>query len=952
MKSTTPKANAGSRPPRPPPPARTPLYGLDSSQGLASNQIHRIVLDQQSRLWIASPTGAARYDGSRVDLIDKRQGLNCNGLRCVAIDAAGSVWAGTDLGLDRVDERGNAMPGIDQAVWRYGLCQCLDVSGRELWAGTALGLLRLAPDKNGAGYIVDFSADIGFVNDVLRLDQSIVLAASAGEGLIQSDGRSWWNYRCDPLPGLSISRLARGPDSELLVGTNAGLLVVDLDDATVSARIGSRRPDPQVTAICVADHHYWVAFGAELWAYERLDGEFRAVEHYVLDSPINDLLWDHFDNLWIATNNSGLAVVSCLRKAIEPVELGRKGGVFVIKSRGPQSCWIGGENLLTRLRWVGEAPPTVIDVTRGLPETTIWDCAETEEGVWAATQAGLFLAPHGESFMRMYADHSVLGAACRVLMPRADGLWVGSLRGLVRIHADGAEVIKGGGAALGYIYAMQQDQNGALWIGTLGRGLWCEDGQLTQICGGGLTTDGNTYAASVGPDNSLLVVQDEKVIAVDSRRQPRTVISLPPVAGWCAIWIDESTAAIGASDGLRIIDLQNNRVVRHIRSLLRARNWEFTNNRSLLHRESGTLLCGLNSGLVEVNLDKLRDFLTPPRCQLAEVSWRGIEPEAGPQGYRLRPGRWTLTARAFSAWFVEINALKFQFQLIGFDDHWTEPDARPEITYTSLPIGQYRLLVRASSPLVGVGPETELLQIEVTRPWWAMGWTAALASFDAMYTRLVRSRMRNRQLLERNVELEHAVAERTESLAHANRELQSMRDSYKALSEVDELTQLGNRRSFDKEMQRALALTRRLQMPLALLIADADHFKAVNDRLGHPVGDDYLRAMGKVLRESVRLGEDVATRFGGEEFALLLVNTDLAGALAKAERIREQIAELGLPNVGAPEGKFTVSIGVAVVLPNQTMAPPALIAAADKALYEAKRSGRNRVAAAPSAAAA
>ncbi len=926
---------------------RAPLYALDSSQGLASNQIHRLALDRYSRLWVASPTGAARYDGSRVDLIDKRQGLHCNGLRCIAVDASGTVWAGTDLSLDRFNEQGQALPGVDQAGWRYGLCQCLEVSGHEPWAGTALGLLRLVQDDGGRGLKIAFSADIGFVSDVLRLDETLVLAASAGEGLIQSDGRSWWNFRCEALEGLSVSRLAFGTDGELLVGTDAGLILIDLDDTTISTRIGSRRSDPQVTAMCFAGGRYWIAFGAELWAYEKQDGEFLPVEHYVLDSPINDLLWDAFENLWIATNNSGLATVSCLRQAILPMDLGRKGGVFLIKPRGPQNFWIGGENLLTRVRFADDAPATVIDATRGLPETTVWDCAETEAGVWAATQAGLFLAAPGEPFTRMYGDHTVLGAPCRVLMPRANGLWVGSLRGLVRIHEHGTEVIKGGGGALGYIYGLQLDQRGALWIATLGRGLWCEDGQLTQITGPGLSDDGNTYVVSPGQNDTLLVVQDERVIALDANRQPRTVVNLPPVAGWCGAWIDETTTAIGASDGLRIVDMQGNKVIRHIRSLLRVRNWEFTNNRSLLVCDSGALLCGLNSGLIKVNLDLLRDFLTPPRCRLANVSWRGAEPELDAEGYRLRPGRWTLTARAFSAWFIELNALQFQFQLVGFDDEWTAADARPEITYTSLPIGRYRLLVRASSPLIGVGPETELLRIEVTRPWWAMGWTAALASFDAMYTRLVRSRMRNRQMLERNAELERAVGERTESLDRANRELQHMRDSYKALSEVDELTQLGNRRSFDKEMQRALALTRRLQAPLALLIVDADHFKAVNDRYGHPVGDDYLRAVGKVLRQSVRLGEDVATRFGGEEFALLLVNSDLAGALAKAERIREQILALKLTNEGAPSGVFSVSIGVAIASPDETMTPPALIAAADKALYEAKRGGRNQVVAAP-----
>ncbi len=926
------------------PPARKPIYALDSSQGLTSNQIHRVALDGDSRLWIASPAGAARYDGNRVDRFDKRHGLRCNGLRCIAVDSSGIVWAGTDLGLDRINSEGQSVPGVEHSGWSHGLCQCLDVSDREAWAGTAAGLLKLEQQPHGHGLKITFSAAIGFVNDVLRLDASVVLAASAIEGLIQSDGRSWWKFRCAALEGRRVSRLAWGPDNTLLVGTDIGLMIIDLDDHSLVAQLVVSGSEPLVSAIASVDQRFWVAYGPELLAYELNQGEFVPYERYELDSPINDLLADRFGNIWIGSNNSGLAAVSCLREAIRPVELGCQRAVYVIKPRGPDSYWVGGENLLTHVNWAGGGAPSVVDANHVLPDTTIWDCVETAEGIWAATQDGLFLAAPGGVFKRMHEEHPVLGAPCRVLMPRHDGLWIGSLRGLVRMHRDDIEIITGGDTSLGYIYSLHLDQTGALWIATLGRGLWREDGSLRQITGPGLSADGNTYVACSGPGKFVLVIQDDDVLVLDPDHRPRLVLNLPPVAGWCGVWLDANTVAIGASDGLRIVDIESNRVVHHIRSMLRLRDWEFSNNRSLLQRESGELLCGLNSGLAEVDLARLGSFMTPPRCQLAAINWRGVEPQSKANSYRLRPGRWTLTVRAFAAWFVELNALQFQFMLVGFDSDWSEPDHRADVTYTSLPIGRYRLLVRASAPLTGPGPEFELAKISVIRPWWTMGWTAALASFDATYARLVRSRMHNQQMLERNQDLEIAVTERTEALNQANRELQAMRDSYKALSEIDELTQLGNRRNFDREMQRAQALNQRLKTPLALLIADADHFKAVNDLLGHAVGDRYLRAVGKVLSDSIREGEDVAARIGGEEFALLLINTDLAGALATAERIRKQIADLNLRNAATPSGKFTVSIGIAIGFPDQPVDAATLLARADSALYRAKREGRDRVA--------
>ena len=142
---------------------------------------------------------------------------------------------------------------------------------------------------------------------------------------------------------------------------------------------------------------------------------------------------------------------------------------------------------------------------------------------------------------------------------------------------------------------------------------------------------------------------------------------------------------------------------------------------------------------------------------------------------------------------------------------------------------------------------------------------------------------------------------------------------------------------------RALALTIRLRLPLSLLFVDIDHFKGVNDRHGHQVGDEYLKAVGGVLAGAIRLGEDVATRFGGEEFAILLVNTEINAALKIAERMRAGVESLAMRNDGAPSGILTISIGVSTISLDESFDQKDFIARADNALYAAKKSGRNRV---------
>jgi two-component system chemotaxis family response regulator WspR len=175
-----------------------------------------------------------------------------------------------------------------------------------------------------------------------------------------------------------------------------------------------------------------------------------------------------------------------------------------------------------------------------------------------------------------------------------------------------------------------------------------------------------------------------------------------------------------------------------------------------------------------------------------------------------------------------------------------------------------------------------------------------------------------------------------EELARANEEL-------RRLAALDGLTGIANRRLFDEAALAEWQRGRRQRTPLALLMCDVDHFKLYNDHLGHPAGDLCLKKMAAVLTGQLKRPADLAARYGGEEFALLLPNTDLAGALRVGEACRAGLEQLKLPHPGAPGGVVTMSMGVACVVPGDEDGPGALIARADAALYGAKRDGRNRV---------
>jgi two-component system cell cycle response regulator len=172
--------------------------------------------------------------------------------------------------------------------------------------------------------------------------------------------------------------------------------------------------------------------------------------------------------------------------------------------------------------------------------------------------------------------------------------------------------------------------------------------------------------------------------------------------------------------------------------------------------------------------------------------------------------------------------------------------------------------------------------------------------------------------------------------------LKEARDQMEALAMQDGLTGLCNRRAIEAQAQAECSRAARDEQPTSVILLDVDHFKAVNDRYGHQIGDQALRLMADVLARSQR-GYDVAGRWGGEEFMLVLPETTLEDAGRVAERVRATVAAAALPLSDGTSLEVRVSLGVAGTCDSVPPSADALIRQADEALYQAKRAGRNRV---------
>ncbi len=191
------------------------------------------------------------------------------------------------------------------------------------------------------------------------------------------------------------------------------------------------------------------------------------------------------------------------------------------------------------------------------------------------------------------------------------------------------------------------------------------------------------------------------------------------------------------------------------------------------------------------------------------------------------------------------------------------------------------------------------------------------------------------------VRAEHRLLERQRQLERSKRTLEG-------LALKDGLTGLYNRRHFSEQLAREWNRARREHLPLSLFMVDIDHFKRFNDTFGHLAGDQCIRLVGDTLKRCFARGSDLVARYGGEEFVALAAGVERRQARERAELVREAVREMtGERSSRSGAQLVTVSIGLATVTPDERLSPEDLLDAADRALYQAKRQGRDRVVLAP-----
>lgn len=249
----------------------------------------------------------------------------------------------------------------------------------------------------------------------------------------------------------------------------------------------------------------------------------------------------------------------------------------------------------------------------------------------------------------------------------------------------------------------------------------------------------------------------------------------------------------------------------------------------------------------------------------------------------------------------------------------------------------------------------EALPSSAAPPFYQTTWFTVVCTLVALLAGFTVHRLRVRQITARTADLTKLVGEQDLQLKDANaqlaqrtQELEEANRRLEQLSTVDGLTDVANRRQFDHVLDAEWRRCARTGLSLALLMLDIDHLKRFNDGYGHVTGDACLKKVASVIRRLVQRAGELVARYGGEEFAVLLPGSDAPHARELAESIRLEVELLAIPHAHSKVAPVvTVSAGVAALIPIYGSTPGELVASADRALYHAKQTGRNRVSLVP-----
>lgn len=960
---------------------------LGLAEGLPHSITTAIAQDSRGLIWVGTMGGLVRYDGYRVQVFENALpnvpglpdvyvrallalpdgglliGTNAGGLArfdpannrfhaypigdngpsdqkiyALATDHHGGVWIATDAGLDHLDLANNSLRHVDTGkAWSGRDFSVLQDRAGNLWLGNNDGLLVR---RRGMTAFVQPSATDPVANGILhdqiwsihedrekRLWVGSVQAGAAWRGA----DRQW-----HPVPGLSGSKAAAGqPTVRAILEASSGTIWMATDGQGIvqyvpgEAQIRRVHHDPAVPSSLPGDSvrallqdrslNLWAATDLGIARTDPVAGlafallpsplEMRALAN----TNINAVHVDSRGRIWIGESAGCIDLIDLKAGSMQHFRLtgAQSHGEIQAIAELDGSIWIGSQGL-TRI------DPDSFAITQSilpsLNNKPVLSLQTDGSTLLVGTYEGVYRydvrSKRLDHFVHVPGNPSSLTNNTVWDIARVgSSLWYGTAHG-ISIERDGQSDLgfvsvlhedgKPDSLPQDYIGSILQDRANRVWVATLG-GLAV--GELDPA------DDEPLHFKTIGPAQGL---GSDKVDALLSDHRGTIWASLSN--GISRVDPDTGLArTLGLRDGLHVASyIHTAAAITAQGALLFGGLGGLTVIRPQWQAPSmGTALLAITDAVVN---GKLIPF--------------GALPENG-QSITLDSGTHNLRVDFSLLDYKAPMETVYSYRMDGADDDWTviPHGSLPSAIYTRLPHGNYTLRLRASAR--GLHPfhtETEL-HVVVEPRWYQtlparlIGILLLIAAFAALV------HLRTLYLGHQAVQLQQRIDAQTRDLLTANRRLDQ-------LAGTDGLTGIYNRRRF---MELAAAAMRR-QGPICIALFDLDHFKNVNDSHGHLAGDAVIRHAVDIIRAHCRQ-RDLLGRYGGEEFVLCLPEASPEKALETVERIRQAVATSTM-ELGGNSITITISVGVAVLDPGDSIEH--WLAEADRALYEAKRAGRNR----------
>jgi diguanylate cyclase (GGDEF)-like protein len=881
----------------------------ENPRALAGPLVYRIYQDHSGVIWVGTRNGLQRYDPATDDFtlfandLTNPASLSSNQVWAMLEDSQGNFWVGTRRGgLNLFDRQAGTFkaykndPDDPTSISNDNVWFIFEDSAANLWVTTENGGLNLFDRQAGrfTSYRYNPNNSFSISNDDLfwmTEDRSGVLWIASRYGGVNK-----------LYPSLQRFGLYRS--------------IVNDPSTLSSSNVYSILAEP--------DGIVWIGtFGGGLNRFDRKTGKMQVYKNDPLDptSISNDKIYSiHRDPqgvLWVTTSGGGLnrmdpvtgAFTAYRYSADDPGIVG-SSYLTTIKTAGDHWLWVGtlgyGLDLFdtTTGRLVKEYEHKE-ENPNGLTEGTVYDLAVESSGrVWVATARGGLeqLDPQTDTFTHHLHDpdnpNSIASDTVHaVYVDEAAGIvWAATAGGLSRLDIATGQwknYTIHDGLTSDTVVAVQPGADGQIWISTT-RGLSRLDLKTETFrnydAADGL--QGNQYAIAGshrGPDgelffggpNGLTFFYPEQIVD-DTAQGP---------AAWPVVFTDFQLFNQSVPVGSELLP----QAIQYTKKL------ELDYSQSVFTFEFAALSYSMSSK----NL--------------------------------------------------------YQYKMDGFDKDWSPPRRQSNATYTNLAPGSYTFWVRASNHDQQWNINPAKIEIVIHPPWWQTWWFRLAVSMAALALVMGVVHWRIRSISATNHELEKRVKERTQELqaevhlrqnaenklSQLNEELQAQLDQITDLQKDlheqairDALTGLYNRRYLAEMVNKELLRAERHQYSVAFVLVDLDHFKNINDTYGHQAGDVALIEAANLLCQQTRRS-DVACRYGGEEFLLMLPETGLEDAHRRAEDLRRTIEQTTITH-GTHSLQLTASIGVAVY-PNHGRDMDELFKNVDLALYQSKDDGRNRV---------